>query len=106
MLCKIPLKSSGETCSNIGKRKTKYACIVGADESMRIRLEGVPQRYHEDHITAKGMKTKTHFNVVHKFIPMHHALKIPDAKAAVENNVKFLRKFRHGSGRKSETRKK
>ena len=45
-----------ETCRNIGKRKTKYACIVDADESMRIRLEGMPHRYHEDHIAAKEAK--------------------------------------------------
>ena len=29
--CKIPIKSSGETHRNIGKRKTKYACAVDAD---------------------------------------------------------------------------
>ena len=50
--CKIPLTSSGEIHRHIWKRKTKYACIVDADESMRIRLVGVPQRYHEDHIAA------------------------------------------------------
>ena len=33
MPCKIPIKSSGETHRNIGKRKTKYACVVDADES-------------------------------------------------------------------------
>ena len=29
---------------------TKDACIVEADESMRIRMEKAPRRYHEDHI--------------------------------------------------------
>ena len=38
MPCKIPIKRSGETHRNIGKRKTKYACIVDADESTRPRL--------------------------------------------------------------------
>ena len=33
MPCKIPIKSSGETHRNIGKRMTKYACTVDADES-------------------------------------------------------------------------
>ena len=42
MLCKKPVNCRRETCSCIGKRKTKYACIVDADESMRIRLEGIP----------------------------------------------------------------
>ena len=40
MLCKMPIKSSGETHRNTGKRKTKYACVVDADESTRPRLEG------------------------------------------------------------------
>ena len=32
MPCKIPIKSSGETHSIIGNRKTKYSCVVDADE--------------------------------------------------------------------------
>ena len=84
MLCKSPVNCSGETCSSIGKRKTKYACIVDAHESMRIRMEGAPHRYHEDHIAAKGLNSSSHHNLVHKFIPMPQAMKIPDAKAAVE----------------------
>ena len=62
----------------------KYACIVDVDETMRIRLEGVPHRYHEDHISAKGINSLSHYNLVHKFIPMPQELKIPDAKAAVD----------------------
>ena len=42
MPCKTPINSSGKTFRGIGKCKTKYACIVEADESTRIRLEGVP----------------------------------------------------------------
>ena len=57
---KTPANCSGKTCRNIGKRKTKYACIVDADESMRIRLEGVSRRYHEDHIAAKGKNSLSH----------------------------------------------
>ena len=75
MPCKTPVNCRGETCSSIGKRKTRYACTVDADESMRIRLESVPQRYHEDHIAAKGINSLSHYNLVHKFIPMPHALK-------------------------------
>ena len=84
MPCKTPLNCRGETCSSIGKRKTKYACIVDADETMRIRLEGVPQRYHEDHIATKGINSLSRYNLVQKLIPIPQALKIPDAKAAVE----------------------
>ena len=50
MPCKTPVNCRGRTCSGIGKSKTKYACIVDADESMSVRLAGIPQRYHEDHI--------------------------------------------------------
>ena len=54
------------TCRNIGNDKTKYACIVDADQSMKIRLEGVPHRYHEDHIAAKGTNSLNHYNLVHQ----------------------------------------
>ena len=70
MPCKTPVNCRGETCRSIGKHKTKYACIVDADESVRIRLEGVPLRYHEDHIAAKGVNSLSHCNTVHKFIPI------------------------------------
>ena len=98
LLCKIPIKSSGETHRNVGKRKTKYACVVGAYECTRSRLEGAGRISHQDHITATGMNSMTHYSLVHKFIPMPQALKIPDAKAAVENG-KNCRKSRHGRGR-------
>ena len=53
MPCKVPIKSSGETDRNIWKRKTKYACVVGADESTRPRVQGAVHISHQDHITAK-----------------------------------------------------
>ena len=84
MLCNTLVNCRGETCRNIGKHKTKYACIVDADESVRKRQKGVPHRYHEDHISAKGSNSLNHYNLEHKFIPMPLALKIPGAKAAVE----------------------
>ena len=43
MLRKTPVNCRGETCRNNGENKTKCACIVDADETMRIRMEGVPQ---------------------------------------------------------------
>ena len=42
MPCKTPINSGGETYCGVGKSKTKHACIVEADESTRIRLEGAP----------------------------------------------------------------
>ena len=88
MPCKTPLKNSGETYRGIGKSKTKYACIVEAEESTRIRLEGVPCRYHEDHIAGKGINSLNHYNLVHKFVPVPQGMKIPHARAVVENNGK------------------
>ena len=93
MPCTIPIKSSGETHRNIGKRKTKYACVVDADEYTRPRLEGAGHKPHQDHITAKAMNSMTHYSLVHKFIPMPQALKIPDAKAAVEKEWGKLEKI-------------
>ena len=72
MPCKTPINSGAETFCGIGKSK-KNACIVEADESTRIRLEGVPYRYHEDHIAAKRMNSLSHYNLVHKFVPMPQA---------------------------------
>ena len=97
MPCKTPINSSGETYRGIGKSKTEHACIVEADESTRVRLEGAPYRYHEDHIAAKGINSLSHHNSVHKFIPMLQALRKPDAKAAVEKEWENWKRYRHGS---------
>ena len=59
---------------------------------MRPRLEGAGHKLHQDHSTAKGTNSLTHYSLVHKFIPMPQALKIPDAKAAVEKEWEILEK--------------
>ena len=82
--CETPMHSGGETCCGVGKSKTKHACNVEADESTRLRLEGVAYRYHEDHIALKGINSLSRHNLVHKVIRMPQALEIPEAKAAVE----------------------
>ena len=94
MPCKTPTNCRGETCRNIGKRKTRYACIVDASESMRIRFKGVPHRYHEDHISAKGIFSPSRYNLVHKFIPMPQALKFQKRRLQWEKNGKNLRRYR------------
>ena len=57
--------------------------------------ESIPN-HHEDHIAGKGDNSLQHYHLVHKFIPMHQAMKIPAAKAAVdkerENWIKFRRR--------------
>ena len=59
-------------------------CIVEAHESTRQRLELSLPKDHEDLIAGKGYNLMSHYNLVHKFIPMLQAMKNPDAKAAVD----------------------
>ena len=40
------------------------------------------RKNHEDHSASKGFTSMTHYNLVHKFIPMPHAIKIPGAKSS------------------------
>ena len=98
MPCKTLVNCRGETCRNIGKHKTKYACIVDADESLRIRLEGVPHNDHEDRISAKGINSLSHCNLVHNFMPMPEAKKKKRMQRHQwRKNGKNLRKYWHGS---------
>ena len=45
---------------------------------------------HEDHIAGKGENSLQHYTLVHKFIPMPQAMKIPAAKAAVDKEWEKL----------------
>ena len=83
MPCKIRREEYRETCSVSDNCKTNYACIIEADESTRKRMEGTLHKGHEDHVAGRGINSLSHYNLVHKFIPMLQAMKIPDAKAAV-----------------------
>ena len=65
-------------------RKSKQGCIVEAHESTRKRLESTPPKDHEDYIAEKGFNSISHYNLVHEFVPTLQAMKIPDAKAAVD----------------------
>ena len=49
--------------------------------------------HHEDHIAGKGENSLQHYNLVHKFIPMPQAMKIPAAKAAVDKEWEKLENF-------------
>ena len=84
MLCKTRREKNRKTCNVEKKCKTKCACNVEADESTRKRMEGSPHKDHEDHTAGKGMNPLSHYNLVHKIIPMPQAMKTTDAKAAVD----------------------
>ena len=90
MPCKI-MKNCGSGTSN--KIKTKLACILEADESTRMRMGNSEPSNHEDHIAGKGENSLQHYNLVHKFIPVPQAMKIPVAKAAVDKEWEKLEKI-------------
>ena len=53
-------------------------------------MESLQSKNHEGRIVGKGFTSMTNYNLVHKFIPMPQAMKIPDAKAAVDKEWKKL----------------
>ena len=75
------------------KLNTKLACILDADESTRMRMGNSIPHHHQDHIAGKGDNSLQHYNLVHKFIPMPQAMKIPAAKAAVDKEWEKLEKI-------------
>ena len=77
--------------------KTRLACILEASESTRLRMGESLPNHHEDHIAGKGENSLQHYNLVRKFIPMPQAMKIPAAKAAVDEEWENWRKFRRGT---------
>ena len=46
------------------------------------RLEPTLPKDHDDHRAERGYNSISHWNLVHKFVPMPQAMKIPDAKAS------------------------
>ena len=56
-------------------------------------LENSLPNHHEDHIAGKGDNSLQHYNLVHKFIPMPQAMKIPAAKEAVDKACEKLEKI-------------
>ena len=91
MLCKTCKKGKyGETRSKTYDFKSKLACILEASESTRMRVEESLPNYREDHNAGKGYNSLQHNNLVHKFIPVPQAMKIPAAKAAVDKEWEQL----------------
>ena len=99
MPCKTCKKNKhGETRSKTDEFKSTFACILEAGESTSMRMEESLPKNHEDHIAGKGDNSLQHCNLVHKFIPMPQAMKIPAAKAAVDKEWEKLEKrFRRGT---------
>ena len=66
----MPCKNKNCGSGGSNKIKTKFACILEADESTRMRMENSEPSNHEGHIAGKGENSLQHYNLVHKFIPM------------------------------------
>ena len=79
--------------ADLTKIGQKLACIREAIESTRMRMGNSEPHNHEDHIAGKGENSLQHYNLVHKFIPMPQAMKIPAAKAAVDKEWEKLEKI-------------
>ena len=56
-------------------------------------MEESQPNYHEDHIAGRGDNSLQHNNLVHKFIPVLQAMKIPSPKAAVDQELEKLEKI-------------
>ena len=74
-------------------------------QDKRIESE-TKRRIHEEHIAGKGQNFVLHYNLVHKFIPMPQAMKIPEAKAAVDKEWKKLETIPAWDGFQKRHRKK
>ena len=89
--------TSRETYRSVEEYKTKSACVVETDESMRILMEGLDDKNHEDHIAGKRDEFSTASQFGAQFIPMLQEMKTPDAKSAAEKMGKNSSKYRDDS---------
>ena len=94
MPCKTCKKNEhGETRSKTNDFKSKFACILEASESTRMRMEESLPKYHEDHIAGKVDNSLQHYTIWYTIFPMPQAMKIPAAKAAVNKECEKLEKI-------------
>ena len=93
MPCKRTHSRHGATRSKNDDHKSKFACILEKEESKRLRMQRIAPKIHEDHIAGKGSNSQHHYFLVHIFIPMLQAMKIPAVKAAVDKEWERLEKI-------------
>ena len=84
MPCKASTKGKhGATRGKSNDIKSKLACILEANESTRMRMGYSQPHNHEGPYCRKRCENSLqHYNLVHKFIPMPQAMKIPAAKSS------------------------
>ena len=68
MPCKTCKRSNHvETRSKTNEFKSKFACILEASGSTRMRMEESLPQYHEDHVAGRGYNSLQHYNLLHTF---------------------------------------
>ena len=77
-------------------------CMLEAEESKRLRMEGTAPRIHEDHVAGKGSKSLHHHNLVHNFSNAS-SNENTCSKAALDTAWAKLKTIQRGMWRKSET---
>ena len=104
MSCKTCKKSKyGDTRSKTNDFKSKFACILEACESTRMRIEESIPNHHEDHVAGKG---DNHYSTTIWFTNLFLCLKqwrYPQQKQQWIKNVRNLKTFPRGTWQKSET---
>ena len=70
-----------------------YGWKVESHDSTRQRVEPSSPTKHDDRIAGKRCTSLAHYNLVHSYIPMPQAMKIPDAKPAVDKEWEKLEKI-------------
>ena len=73
------------------KRKTIYAYIIKAHETVRKRTKETQRKDHEDHIAETEFNSLSHNNLVHKPVPILCAMKILDGNATVDKKWEILK---------------
>ena len=61
---KVPAASAmpcKRTRSKNDDHKSKFVCILVAEESKRLRMERIAPKIHEDHIAGKGSNSLHHY---------------------------------------------
>ena len=94
MPCKI-MKNCGSNGSN--KIKTKFVCILKADESTRMRMGYSIPHHHQDHIAGKGENSLQHYNLVHKIYSYASSCENSCSKSSGGQGMGKWRKFRRGT---------
>ena len=74
--------------------KSKFASILEASGSTRMRMERILPKIHEDHLAGKGSDSLHHYNLVHIF-PMPQTRRYPQQRQQWTKNVESDKGQKH-----------